>query len=142
MKTEPKYPIKRKIIFSKFNLIKISKKITMQIHSKKIEIDLIKEKIWLYIETRKDVLGSVCIKELEIYNQGKWCLDWLTLHGYLTRVKKTIGGKRQYQYNASIPYKKPTYEVTEDQSKKNQNLKVGAIRTIKLLDRSKSDCAD
>ena len=109
----------------------------MQIHSKKIEIDLMKEKIWLYIESRTDVLGSVCLKELEFYNQGKWCLNWLTSRGHLTRVKKTIGGKRQYQYNASIPYKKPNYEVTEDQSTKKQSLKINPIRTINLLDRSK-----
>jgi hypothetical protein len=75
-----------------------------------------------------------CVTELGMFDKGKRYLEWLALHGYLTRMKRTVNSKRQYVYNAVKPFIKPTVDesvkITQDQ------LAVQKVtRVFKLLDR-------
>jgi hypothetical protein len=98
------------------------------------EVNTNKELVYQYIAARKDVQGKTCVEELQFFDKGKRYLEWLALHGYLTRMKRTIDGKRQYVYNAVKPFVKPAVDesvkITQDQ------LAVQKVtRVFKLLDR-------
>lgn len=78
------------------------------------ESDTNKETVYIYIKERINVVGGDCVRELKFGQKGLKYLDWLTLHGHLTRVKQTItGGRWQYVYDAANPYIKPTYKIEE-----------------------------
>jgi hypothetical protein len=94
-----------------------------------------REATYLYVAARKDVLGTLCVKELEFFAKGKPYLEWLYLHGHLTRVKRTTGGTRQYVYNAAIPYVKPAYDNPNTNPTEDQKIIKSVTRVIKLLDR-------
>lgn len=94
-----------------------------------------REATYLYVAARKDVLGTLCVKELEFFAKGKPYLEWLYLHGHLTRVKRTTGGTRQYVYNAAIPYVKPAYDNPNTNPTEDQKIINGVTRVINLLDR-------
>ena len=98
------------------------------------EVNINKALVYEYIAARKDVQGKQCVEELQFFEKGKRYLEWLALHGHLTRMKRTIDGKRQYVYNAATPYVKPipseAVRATQDQSAVQK-----VTRVFKLLDR-------
>ena len=107
---------------------------------KKAEIDAVvninRETVYNYVASRKDVLGSECVADLEMFEKGKRYLEWLSLHGHLTRTKHTINGARQYVYNAATPYVKPVSTVSISIEEANANLKIASVtRVYNLLDR-------
>lgn len=98
------------------------------------EVNINKALVYDYIAARKDVQGKTCVEELQFFEKGKRYLDWLALHGHLSRMKRTIDGKRQYVYNAVKPFVKPAVDesvkITQDQ------LAVQKVtRVFRLLDR-------
>lgn len=98
------------------------------------EVNTNKSLVYEYIAARKDVQGKTCVEELQFFEKGKRYLDWLALHGHLSRMKRTIDGKRQYVYNAIKPFVKPAVDesvkITQDQ------LAVQKVtRVFRLLDR-------
>jgi hypothetical protein len=98
------------------------------------EVNINKALVYDYIAARKDVQGKTCVEELQFFEKGKRYLEWLALHGHLSRMKRTIDGKRQYVYNAVKPFIKPAVDesvkITQDQ------LAVQKVtRVFKLLDR-------
>ena len=100
------------------------------------EVNANRETTYLYIKERKDVLGSKCVVELEFFDKGKNYLEWLYLHGHVTRVKKTIGGKRQYVYNVgAIPYIKPDLNAKVEVNTESMDKIASVTRVFKLLDR-------
>jgi len=99
------------------------------------EVNANKETVYQYVAARNDVLGMVCVTELGMFEKGKRYLEWLTLKGHLVRMKRTINGKRQYVYNAVVPYVKPipTHIPKEDVE---AAAKIASVtRVYKLLDR-------
>jgi len=100
------------------------------------EVDANRETTYLYIKERKDVLGSKCVADLEFYDKGKKYLEWLSLNGHLSRVKRTIGGKRQYIYNVSaIPYTKPDRNAEAEVNTEAMDKVASVTRVFNLLDR-------
>lgn len=98
------------------------------------EVNTNKSLVYEYIAARKDVQGKTCVEELQFFEKGKRYLEWLALHGHLSRMKRTIDGKRQYVYNAIKPFVKPAVDesvkITQDQ------LAVQKVtRVFRLLDR-------
>jgi hypothetical protein len=94
-----------------------------------------REAVYLYIAERKDVLSSVCVKDLDFFEAGKRYLDWLHGKGHLTRVKKVIDGRFQYVYNAATPYKKPESAVPVGTSLEEYTLIQSATRVFRLIDK-------
>jgi hypothetical protein len=99
------------------------------------EVNSNREIVYNYVAARKDVLATPCVTELEFFAKGKVYLEWLTLRGYLTRVKRTVEGKRQYVYNAATPYVKPASELTDVVLTNSDKLVQSVTRVFKLLDR-------
>jgi hypothetical protein len=100
------------------------------------EVNNNKEAVYEYVAARKDVLGAVCVKELEFFAKGQRYLEWLTLHGHLVRMKRTVGTKRQYVYNAATPYIKPVAEVYASEEEIDVKEKIASVtRVINLMDR-------
>lgn len=93
-----------------------------------------KEAIYLYIKDKKDVLGSTCVKDLNMFETGKRYLDWLYANGHVTREKKVVDKKRQYVYNAAIPYVNPVI-TSSDTSLEEVSLLQSVTRVFRLLDR-------
>jgi len=106
---------------------------------KKAEIDAVvnanKEVVYNYVASRKDVLGKTCVEELEFFEKGKRYLEWLTLHGHLVRMKRTVDGKRLYVYNAVNPYIKPVSDLPVALPTKDDKLVQSVTRVYNLLDR-------
>ena len=107
---------------------------------KKVEVDAEvnnnKEAVYEYVAARKDVLGAVCVKELEFFAKGQRYLEWLTLHGHLVRMKRTVGTKRQYVYNAATPYIKPVTDIPASEEEVDVKEKIAKVtRVINLMDR-------
>ena len=110
---------------------------------KKIEIDdevnSNKERVYNYIAARKDVIGKTCVEDLGFFTKGQRYLDWLSLYGYIVRMKRTVEGRRHYVYNAVTPYVKPVLV----EPVKSEELTVQAVgeeavshsRVIRLIDR-------
>ena len=112
---------------------------------KKAEIDAEvnnnKEIVYNYVAARKDVVGKTCVEELQFFEKGKRYLEWLSLHGYLSRMLRTVNpGKRMYIYNAITPYVKPiVVPVVEapitPKQKQAQTIINSVTRVINLMDR-------
>jgi hypothetical protein len=102
------------------------------------EVNANKEIVYNYIASRKDVLGMTCVTELKMFDKGKRYLEWLSLHGYLVRMKRTIDSKRQYVYNAIKPFVNPTADVVKAQPTEAEEIVRGATRVIRLLDREQA----
>jgi hypothetical protein len=102
------------------------------------EVNTNKEIVYNYVAARKDVLATPCVTELEFFAKGKVYLEWLTLHGHLTRVKRTVDGKRQYVYNAATPYVKPASELAAVVLTNSDKLVQSVTRVFKLLDREQA----
>jgi hypothetical protein len=109
---------------------------------KKAEIDAEvnnnREIVYNYVASRKDVLGKQCVEELQFFEKGKRYLEWLSLNGYLVRMKRTVDNKRQYVYNAVKPYVKPVceeFEVIDKADAEAQIAVKNVTRVFKLLDR-------
>lgn len=109
---------------------------------KKAEIDAEvnnnREIVYNYVASRKDVLGKQCVEELQFFEKGKRYLEWLSLNGYLVRMKRTVDNKRQYVYNAVKPYVKPVCEEFEviDKADAEAQITIKSVtRVFKLLDR-------
>ena len=113
---------------------------------KKAEIDAEvnnnKELVYNYVASRKDVIGKTCVEELKLFEKGKRYLEWLSLHGHLSRMLRTVtAGKRMYVYNAITPYVKPVIveAVQAPPPAPNQNgtdeIVYGVPRVIRLMDR-------
>lgn len=104
---------------------------------KKIEIDdevnANKELVYNYVASRKDVVGKTCVEELGFFAKGQRYLEWLCLFGHLVRMKRTVGGKRHYVYNAVVPYVKPVIEKSEEQVLEEEV--ASHARVIRLVDR-------
>jgi hypothetical protein len=95
-----------------------------------------KELVYNYIASRKDVVGAICVKELEFFAKGQRYLEWLTLHGHLVRMKRTVGTKRQYVYNAATPYIKPIADIPTSVEELDVKEKIASVtRVINLMDR-------
>jgi hypothetical protein len=103
------------------------------------EVNTNKEIVYNYVAARKDVLGSACVTELEFFAKGKAYLEWLALRGHLTRVKKTVDGKRQYVYNAATPYVKPVSDIPDVATTNADKLVQSVTRVFKLMDREKQE---
>jgi hypothetical protein len=106
---------------------------------KKAEIDAEvnnnREIVYQYVAARKDVLGSVCVTDLQLFEKGKRYLEWLALNGHLVRMKRTVDGKRQYVYNAATPYVKPISDLPVALPTSNDKLVQSVTRVFKLMDR-------
>jgi hypothetical protein len=106
---------------------------------KKAEIDAEvnnnREIVYNYVAARKDVLGSVCVEELQFFAKGKVYLEWLALRGHITRVKRTVDGKRQYVYNAATPYVKPASDLVAVVPTNSDKLVQSVTRVFRMLDR-------
>ena len=99
------------------------------------EVNNNKEIVYNYIASRKDVVGAECVKELGFFDKGKRYLEWLTLHGHLVRMKRTVGGRRHYVYNVATPYIKPICEIDTTKPTDTQIAIKNVTRVFKLLDR-------
>lgn len=102
------------------------------------EVNNNKEIVYNYIASRKDVSGKQCVEELGFFEKGKRYLEWLSLHGHLVRMKRTIDGKRQYVYNAVKPYVKPVCEEFDALDKADIEAQIAikrVTRVFNLLDR-------
>ena len=102
------------------------------------EVNKNKEIVYNYIASRKDVSGKQCVEELGFFEKGKRYLEWLSLHGHLVRMKRTVDGKRQYVYNAVKPYVKPVCEEFDALDKADieaQKVIKSVTRVFNLLDR-------
>jgi hypothetical protein len=106
---------------------------------KKAEIDAEvnnnREIVYNYVAARKDVLGMTCVTELGMFEKGKRYLEWLSLNGYLVRMKRIVDSKRQYVYNAAKPYVKPVSDLPVVIPTNNEKLVQSVTRVINLLDR-------
>jgi hypothetical protein len=112
---------------------------------KKAEIDAEvnnnREIVYNYVASRKDVIGKECVEDLKMFEKGKRYLEWLSLHGYLSRMLRTVNsGKRMYIYNAIKPYVKPVLvqEIkapTTPKQKEAQTIINSVTRVINLMDR-------
>jgi hypothetical protein len=104
---------------------------------KKIEIDdevnANKEIVYNYVASRKDVVGKTCVEELGFFAKGQRYLEWLCLYGHLVRMKRTVGGKRHYVYNAVVPYVRPVIEKSEEQVLEEEV--ASHARVVRLIDR-------
>jgi hypothetical protein len=104
---------------------------------KKIEIDdevnANKELVYNYVASRKDVIGKTCVEELGFFAKGQRYLEWLCLYGHLVRMKRTVGGKRHYVYNAVVPYVRPVIEKSEEQVLEEEV--ASHARVVRLIDR-------
>jgi hypothetical protein len=109
---------------------------------KKAEIDAEvnnnREIVYNYVASRKDVLGKQCVEELKFFEKGKRYLEWLSLNGYLVRMKRTVDNKRQYVYNAATPYVKPHYDAPIIKPTQAQIAIKNVTRVFKLLDREQA----
>jgi hypothetical protein len=99
------------------------------------EVNKNKEIVYNYVASRKDVSGKQCVEELELFEKGKRYLEWLTLHGHLVRMKRTVEGKRLYIYNAVKPYVKPVSDIPDVATTHADNLVQSVTRVFKLMDR-------
>jgi hypothetical protein len=99
------------------------------------EVNTNKEIVYNYVAARKDVLATPCVTELEFFAKGKAYLEWLALRGHLTRVKKTVDGKRQYVYNAATPYVKPVSDIPDVATTNADKLVQSVTRVFRMLDR-------
>jgi hypothetical protein len=99
------------------------------------EVNNNKEIVYNYIASRKDVVGAECVKELGFFDKGKRYLEWLTLHGHLVRMKRTVGGRRHYVYNVATPYIKPICEIDTTKPTDTQIAIESVTRVFNLLDR-------
>ena len=99
------------------------------------EVNDNKEAVYNYVAARKDVLGVACITDLKLFEKGKRYLEWLSLHGHLSRMKRSVGGARQYVYNALIPFVKPTPVYISKQELDAMDKLDSITRVISLLDR-------
>jgi hypothetical protein len=101
------------------------------------EVNTNKELVYQYIAARKDVLGMACVTELGMFDKGKRYLEWLALHGYLTRMKRTVNSKRQYVYNAVKPFVKPVQDNEAIKVSQDQLAVQKVTRVFRLLDRER-----
>lgn len=99
------------------------------------EVNTNKELVYNYVASRKDVSGKQCVEELGFFEKGKRYLEWLSLHGHLVRMKRTIDGKRMYVYNAIKPYVKPHYDAPAMTPTEAQIAVKNVTRVFNLLDR-------
>jgi hypothetical protein len=102
------------------------------------EVNNNKEIVYNYIASHKDVSGKQCVEDLGFFEKGKRYLEWLSLHGHLVRMKRTIDGKRMYVYNAIKPYVKPVCEEFEAIDKADVEAQIAikrVTRVFNLLDR-------
>lgn len=100
------------------------------------EVNANKETVYNYIASRKDVLGKQCVEELGFFEKGKRYLEWLTLNEHLVRMKRTVGGKSQYVYNAATPYVKPVTNLPAPVEELDVKKKIASVtRVINLMDR-------
>jgi hypothetical protein len=100
------------------------------------EVNNNKEIVYNYIAARKDVIGAECVKELGFYAKGQRYLEWLSLRGHLIRMKRVVGGKRHYVYNAGTPYIKPVTDVSVSVEETSAKEKIASVtRVYNLLDR-------
>jgi hypothetical protein len=107
---------------------------------KKAEVDAVvnnnRETVYNYVASRKDVVGKTCVEELGFFAKGKRYLEWLYLHGHLTRMKRTINGGRHCVYNAATPYVKPVSTVSISMEEMDAKKKIASVtRVYNLLDR-------
>lgn len=102
------------------------------------EVNNNKELVYNYIASRKDVVGKTCVEELGFFDKGKRYLEWLSLHGHLSRMKRVVGGKRHYVYNAVVPYIKPHYDAPAMTPSQAQIAVKNVTRVFKLLDREQA----
>lgn len=102
------------------------------------EVNNNKEIVYNYIASRKDVPAKQCVEELEFFEKGKRYLEWLSLHGHLVRMKRTVDGKRMYVYNAIKPYVKPETDIPVAIDKTDVEAQIAikrVTRVFNLLDR-------
>jgi hypothetical protein len=102
------------------------------------EVNNNKEIVYNYIASHKDVSGKQCVEELGFFEKGKRYLEWLSLHGHLVRMKRTIDGKRMYVYNAIKPYVKPETDIPDVTDKADVEAQIAikrVTRVFNLLDR-------
>jgi len=102
------------------------------------EVNANREIVYNYVAARKDVLGSVCVTDLQLFEKGKRYLEWLTLNGHLVRMKRTVDSKRQYVYNAAIPYVKPVSDLPVATPTNNDKLVQSVTRVFRLMDREQA----
>lgn len=102
------------------------------------EVNANREIVYNYVAARKDVLGMTCVTELGMFEKGKRYLEWLALNGHLVRMKRTIDGKRQYVYNAAIPYVKPVSDLPVALPTNNDKLVQSVTRVFRLMDREQA----
>jgi deoxyribodipyrimidine photolyase len=110
---------------------------------KKAEIEAVvnanKEIVYNYIAAHKDVSAKQCVEDLQLFEKGKRYLEWLTFYGHLVRMKRQVGGKRMYVYNAVTPYVKPVVEILDGtkptESTDDRTAIERATRVINLMDR-------
>jgi hypothetical protein len=102
------------------------------------EVNINKALVYDYIAARKDVLGMACVTELGMFEKGKRYLEWLALHGYLTRMKRTVNSKRQYVYNAVKPFVKPVQDDEAIKVSQDQLTVQKVTRVFRLLDRERT----
>ena len=100
------------------------------------EVNNNKEIVYNYIASRKDVPAKQCVEELEFFEKGKRYLEWLSLHGHLVRMKRTVDGKRMYVYNVATPYVKPVTNLPTSVEEVDVKKKIASVtRVINLMDR-------
>jgi hypothetical protein len=100
------------------------------------EVNNNKELVYNYVASRKDVVGKTCVEELGFFAKGQRYLEWLSLRGHLIRMKRVVGGKRHYVYNAGIPYIKPVTDVSVSVEETSAKEKIASVtRVYNLLDR-------
>ena len=97
------------------------------------EVNANKELVYNYIASRKDVAGKTCVEELGFFAKGQRYLEWLCLHGHLVRMKRTVGGKLHYVYNAVTPYIKPVIEQLDENAVGEEA--AAHSRVVRLIDR-------
>jgi hypothetical protein len=101
-----------------------------------VEINNNRDAVYKYVRDRKDTTASQCMADLQIGEKLKVYLEWLALRGHLTRVKRTIDGRRQYIYNAGlIPYVKDTVTIPTQDDVKAADLLSSVTKVYRLLDR-------
>jgi hypothetical protein len=105
------------------------------------EVENNREKVYNYFKGKTNVMTSQCLEDLQMGENTKRYLEWLTLRNHLTRVKRTIDGKRQYVYNlGSVEYVREIAPPTQKEVDA-ADLVASVTRVYKLLDRPKSDDA-
>jgi hypothetical protein len=102
-----------------------------------MEVENNREKIYNYFKDKTNVLTTQCLADLQMGENTKRYLEWLTLRNHLTRVKRTIEGKRQYVYNlGSVEYVREIAPPTQKEVDA-ADLVASVTRVYKLLDRPK-----